>query len=165
MVGLRVIQKYEFKSAAAEPEGVQAFTVDRPKGLVRAWASGHWSMRLMRSFFSAYGAEIAAIRDTGLPLRVIADVRESAVQSEEVAQFILERVSTLYRPGDRVALIVATSMLKAQLRAVLPPGIHEYFLSGDAAEKWVMAHLQTGTPGHRYAAPIPPPVQDPARPM
>jgi hypothetical protein len=147
MVGLRVIQKYEFKSGTGEPAGVQAFTVDRHKGLIRSWASGLWSMRLMRSFFAAYEAEIAALRDAGLPLRVIGDVRDSVVQSTEVAQFILERVSALYRPGDRVALIVATSMLKAQLRAVLPAGIHEYFLSGDAAEKWAMAHYEALTSG------------------
>jgi hypothetical protein len=144
MVGVRPIRKYEFKSTGSGLDGVQVFTADIPKGLIRSWASGFWSIHVMRQFFSAYEAEISAIREAGVPLRVIADVRESAVQSAEVAQFILDRVTSIYRPGDRVALIVATSMLKAQLRRILPGGVHEYFLSGDAAEKWAMAHGETG---------------------
>lgn len=156
MVGLRPIRKYEFKSSASGLDGVQVFTADIPKGLFRSWASGFWSISVMRQFFAAYEAEISAIREAGMPLRVIADVRESAVQSAEVAQFILDRVTAIYRPGDRVALIVATSMLKAQLRRILPGGIHEYFLSGDAAEKWVMAHGETGWSASRASGSMPP---------
>lgn len=71
-------------------------------------------------------------------VRVLADLRNSPVRTQEAAERMRLGNLALYRSGDRVALIVESSLLKMQLRRTLIE-YQNIFLSPNAAETWLTA--------------------------
>lgn len=71
-------------------------------------------------------------------VRVLADLRNAPVRTQEAAERLRVGNLALYRPGDRVALIVESSLLKMQLRRTLVE-YQNIFLSPHAAETWLTA--------------------------
>lgn len=71
-------------------------------------------------------------------VRVLADLRNSPVRTQEAAERLRMGNLALYRTGDRVALIVESSLLKMQLRRTLVE-YQNIFLSPHAAETWLTA--------------------------
>lgn len=81
------------------------------------------------------------VRDTRLRfgrVRVLADLRNAPLRTQEAAERMRMGNLALYRPGDRVALIVESSLLKMQLRRTLVE-YQNIFLSPNAAETWLTA--------------------------
>lgn len=71
-------------------------------------------------------------------VRVLADLRNSPIRTQEAAERMRLGNLALYREGDRVALIVESSLLKMQLRRTLVE-YQNIFLSPHAAETWLTA--------------------------
>lgn len=71
-------------------------------------------------------------------VRVLADLRNSPIRTQEAAERMRMGNLALYRTGDRVALIVESSLLKMQLRRTLVE-YQNIFLSPNAAETWLTA--------------------------
>lgn len=71
-------------------------------------------------------------------VRVLADLRNSPIRTQEAAERLRMGNLALYRTGDRVALIVESSLLKMQLRRTLVE-YQNIFLSLNAAETWLTA--------------------------
>lgn len=71
-------------------------------------------------------------------VRVLADLRNSPIRTQEAAERMRSGNLALYRAGDRVALIVESSLLKMQLRRTLIE-YQNIFLSPHAAETWLTA--------------------------
>ncbi|WP_423602234.1 hypothetical protein [Sphingomonas sp. MS122] len=71
-------------------------------------------------------------------VRVLADLRNAPVRTQEAAERMRMGNLALYRSGDRVALIVESSLLKMQLRRTLVE-YQNIFLSPNAAETWLTA--------------------------
>lgn len=71
-------------------------------------------------------------------VRVLADLRNSPVRTQEAAERMRLGNLALYRSGDRVALIVESSLLKMQLRRTLVE-YQNIFLSPSAAQTWLTA--------------------------
>ena len=71
-------------------------------------------------------------------VRVLADLRNSPIRTQEAAERLRLGNLALYRTGDRVALIVESSLLKMQLRRTLVE-YQNIFLSPNAAETWLTA--------------------------
>lgn len=71
-------------------------------------------------------------------VRVLADLRNAPLRTQEAAERMRMGNLALYRTGDRVALIVESSLLKMQLRRTLVE-YQNIFLSPNAAETWLTA--------------------------
>ena len=71
-------------------------------------------------------------------VRVLADLRNAPIRTQEAAERMRMGNLALYRTGDRVALIVESSLLKMQLRRTLVE-YQNIFLSPNAAETWLTA--------------------------
>lgn len=81
------------------------------------------------------------VRDARLrfgKVRILADLRNSPIRTQEAAERMRTGNLALYRDGDRVALIVESSLLKMQLRRTLVE-YQNIFLSPSAAETWLTA--------------------------
>jgi hypothetical protein len=81
------------------------------------------------------------VRDARLrfgQVRVLADLRNSPIRTQEAAERMRVGNLGLYRVGDRVALIVESSLLKMQLRRTLVE-YQNIFMSPSAAETWLTA--------------------------
>ena len=67
------------------------------------------------------------------------DLRKHDTQSPSVAALIKDGVDNMYRPGDRVAMVVASTVVKMQMRRVTNPAFVEIFTAIEDAEKWMLA--------------------------
>lgn len=77
----------------------------------------------------------ARVRDGRV--RVLADLRQSPVRAQDAAERLRLGNMALYRAGDRVALLVESSLLRLQLRRNLVAEYQNIFLSQSAAEAWL----------------------------
>lgn len=73
-------------------------------------------------------------------VRVLADLRNAPIRTQEAADRMRAGNLRLYRVGDRIALIVESSLLKMQLRRTLVE-YQNIFVSPNAAETWVTADV------------------------
>lgn len=89
-------------------------------------------------YLSALGDVVRDARLRFGRVRVLADLRNSPVRTQEAAERMRLGNLALYRDGDRVALIVESSLLKMQLRRTLVE-YQNIFLSPSAAETWLTA--------------------------
>ena len=111
---------------------------DVSENIVRIKGVGFWTPDHVDEAF----AELHAIRQTRFgsgALRVFVDRRETFVQSPETAEKLRICTETFYRTGDRVAVLVDTSLNKMQLRRVLSDMTHMLFISEVAAMIWLKA--------------------------
>lgn len=71
-------------------------------------------------------------------LRAVVDLRGAPVRTQAIAERLQRSGKELYRTGDRVALVVGSSLFKMQLRRIIVPEIQEIFLDTDEAEAWLL---------------------------
>ena len=103
-------------------------------GLVRATIRGFWPMEVAVAYVDEMAGILAVARRRG-SARLIVDLTGAAIQSPEVMQKL--GVLDMYAPEDRVAVIVASSLLKTQLKRVFVKANLAVFVSEEAAETWV----------------------------
>ncbi|MBO9712788.1 hypothetical protein [Sphingomonas sp.] len=112
---------------------------DAATGVIRLTGKGAWVTETVEACFREMVALVMQRREQRRPVLVLVDLSECAVQSDEVAAKIGLGAEKVQQPGDRVAIVVRSSLVKAQLRRTLPqPG--EIFISASAAETWLMAY-------------------------
>lgn len=79
---------------------------------------------------------VRSVRQAGGQIRVIVDLRGTPAQSPET----IERIGVgarIYGEGDRIAIIVDSSLAKMQMRRVVRSAQHEIFISPKAAMTWL----------------------------
>lgn len=126
-----------------------AFEADERLAVLRVKSSGFWSVRQIATYFQNYNACVARWHERQMTVTSICDLREAAAQSQEVTDLLSRSVSGVYKPGDRVAMIVANSLVKMQMRRILDGEYHEFFLSLAAGEQWALAHKAPSGPESR----------------
>ena len=116
-----------------------SITLDRATGIVRV--SG--LILATPSDVDRYVAELdSVVREARLlsgKARVLADLRHSPVRSQDAAERLRHHNSSLYRPGERVALLVASALLALQLKRNLVADLQAVFVSEAEAEAWLLA--------------------------
>lgn len=127
------------QTTAVEPNGELTIEVDQASGLVRVTGRGFWSALHADHHFSKLDAILRGIRMAGLRVRVLVDLREAAVQPAETAERIGRATQEIYQPGDRVAIVVGSSLAKMQMRRAARIANHDFFVSPSAAEMWLHA--------------------------
>jgi hypothetical protein len=98
---------------------------------------GVWSTTFTENHFAEFERLLMQLRSTGGQVRILVDLRLAAVQSDAVNTQIATWTKRLYRRGDRVALVLASSLAKAAMRRVTMAADREFFLSEDAARLWL----------------------------
>jgi hypothetical protein len=136
MTPSKAIDTFEFRNDSG-PAGYQAFTVDWANGLIRGRGEGFWSMKQTTEHFRRWVGCVRTIQNSGLRVRIVADLRQSQTQSREVADFLGRALEGVYRREDRIAMLVSNSLVKMQMRRLLASDIREYFLSMADADAWI----------------------------
>ena len=111
-------------------------------GIIRVLAQGQWTAPQLELHFTALGGLVAERRRSGKQVLVLADVRDSLVQEGDIVERLGRATSGLYEDGDRIAVVVASSLLKMQLKRVVNVANVEFFVSMNAARTWLVAHSQ-----------------------
>lgn len=133
--------------------GIMASEVDQANGVIRATASGFWSVAQVDAHFAMLALSVRAIQQRGLAVSVIVDLRTAApAQSQEVSVRLKAGITGIYHTGDRVALVLATSLAKMQMRRIVESEFHDFFLSPVAAERWALAGKRIAPPPRALAS-------------
>jgi hypothetical protein len=120
--------------------GVITTAPDDLMGIVRVIGTGVWTPAYVDAHFVELRAHIDAIRDRGDDVLVLVDLSGSDVQPAATAERIKANTDDLYRPGDRIAVVVGSCLAKMQMRRTVNPSFNEVFVSANAALTWLMAY-------------------------
>jgi hypothetical protein len=92
----------------------------------------------VREHLRAFEAVLHESRRAPAPSRTLVDLREAPVQSPQVAALLHDAISRMYRPPERAAIVVASSLVKIQMQRGFHPDTHAIFQSLKAAELWLL---------------------------
>jgi hypothetical protein len=126
---------------------VHAVAFDGRSGIVYSRTSGFWSIDDADRYLRDLGAELdAARRRTGRALTLI-DARETQVQAPEVLARMagIEKL-ILKLPGDRVAHVAGSMLLKRQVERMLTSDRGRAFTSIEQAEAWLLSDSEKTRP-------------------
>lgn len=115
--------------------------VEPDSGLIRVLGRGFWTQAHVELHVTALRGLIARQRAAGGRVLVLVDLRETLAQDPAIIERLGQAVDGVYREGDRVAVAVASSLLKLQLKLVANVASVEFFVSLRAARTWLTAYL------------------------
>jgi hypothetical protein len=110
-------------------------------GIIAVWGWGSWTPDYTDAHFAELGRHIAEVRAAGLPVRVMVNLQKTGEQSHATIDRIRAGADAIYRPGDRIALIVGSSQMKAQMSRLLDRTKLNFFISETAAKLWLAPDL------------------------
>lgn len=105
--------------------------------MINVVGRGFWSLNYIRDHIREFEAVLLKFRDAPEPARTLVDLREAPVQSPEVAAELHRAMCRIYRPPERAAIVVASSLVKMQMARGFDPRTHSVFLSLEEAEAWL----------------------------
>lgn len=110
------------------------------QGIVRLVGHGAWSVEYMNRHFRELDPVVATARMRMRNVMVLADLRDAPIQSPDVAEMINIGTRRLYRDGDRIAIVVQSSLVKLQMKRIVDCAQVQIFISVAAACTWLMAY-------------------------
>jgi hypothetical protein len=112
-----------------------------PDRLVRMKVEGFFDRATLIQHFSDNAAFVNRWRAAGQPIRVLIDALKLQPHTPENQAIVMQSFERIYLPGDRVAIMVESSLVKMQMRRTHTYGdIIGFFVSESAALKWMLAH-------------------------
>ncbi len=127
------------KTPPGPTRDLYAITLDTRLAIIRIDDLGVQRVEDVTDYLAVLTSTVAEARRRSGKVRVLADLRRSPVRTQEAAERIRVGNQSLYRSGDRVALLVASSLLTMQLRRNLVAQYQRIFTSQQDAETWLMA--------------------------
>lgn len=125
-------------SEAMPPDGDHRVELDPRTNTVRVTAPGFWTPEQLTANMVKTERVLAAARSSGRQLRVLIDLRRSRVQSGETADRIRVNSQRMYRPEDRVVLVVGSELAKMQAKRLQAGAPNRgAFLTMPEAETWL----------------------------
>lgn len=113
---------------------------DEVKGVIRIMVEGFFDLETLDRHFAENAACVARWRHGGRPIRVLIDAANLLPHSSEGQALVQRSVQRIYVPGDRVATLVSSNLVKMQMRRALSHGdMLDFFMSAPAAMAWLMA--------------------------
>ena len=116
------------------------FNFDQDGGILEVRARGVWTPETVMRYRSDLAVEAVAARAQAGRLKLLFNAVEFSVQPQDAAEKIqlVERVAI--EPGDSVAVLLASSLLKLQARRVFEGWSNlDLFVSENAARTWLQA--------------------------
>ena len=123
-------------------EGALRLSGPDASGVIHVVGSGCWTPDTSDSHARELQVLIDGCRARGLDIRVLCDLRAMAVDCSKLIAHSRKNAARIYRPEDRIAVVVKTSLAKMQLRRGGSVGNVQMFLSIDAAETWLNAYAR-----------------------
>ncbi|WP_109809076.1 hypothetical protein [Sphingosinithalassobacter portus] len=109
-------------------------------GVLRVTGSGAWNRMQLTGHFARLHELIRPVRERGEPLLALIDMRGITEMPDEIVAVIDRETARLYQEQDRVAVMVASSLVKMQMKRAAEKAQREFFLSAKAALTWLTAY-------------------------
>ncbi|HSI18012.1 MAG TPA: hypothetical protein VK980_09595 [Sphingomonas sp.] len=116
------------------------FRYDPVAKIIRVTGVGAWTVDYVDVHFAELAVLIDRVRAQNGEVLALIDLSRAPVQSDEVAERIHSATARLYTARDRIALIVQSFLLKAQMKRATWQANTAIFVSPNAAETWLCAH-------------------------
>lgn len=117
-----------------------SFRFDAVARIIRVTGIGAWTPDYTDAHFAELADMIDRVRGQVGEVLALVDLSRAPVQSAEVAARINLATRQLYGGRDRVALVVQSFLLKAQMKRATWKSNTAIFVSAHAAETWLRAH-------------------------
>ena len=112
---------------------------DRTQGVVRMIVEGFFDVQTLHLHFVENTAFVAQWNREQRPIRVLIDAVRLLPHSVEGQAIVQNAIQRIYRPGDRVAILVASSLVKMQMRrSHTHGGIINFFVTAEKAMDWLV---------------------------
>jgi len=106
------------------------FQISESAGVISIEGRGLFTAEDVASHFRQLGTIISRHHASGQVVRALIDLKGAAIQPMGIATSIAEATNRLYsKPTDRVAILVASSLLKMQLKRIHADRPFEIFIS------------------------------------
>lgn len=113
---------------------------DGAGGIVRMMVEGFYDRETLIRHFEDSAKVVTRWRVAGRPIRVLIDALNLQPHTPENQALVKQFFQDIYRPGDRVAILVGSNLVKMQMRrAPRSDDIIDFFVSEFAALKWLLA--------------------------
>ncbi|TZG24607.1 hypothetical protein FYJ91_18460 [Sphingomonas montanisoli] len=119
------------------------YTIDEDHipGIVCMMVEGFYDAETLARHFDDNAEFVSRWRARGKPIRVLIDANNLQPHTPVNQAFVMRSFERIYRPGDRVAIMVASSLVKMQMRRTHSFGeIIQFFVSEQSATTWLMAY-------------------------
>lgn len=116
-----------------------SFEIEVRDRYLRVEGRGLWSAAFIDDHFGALQTQIEAMRAQHGRARVLVNLCTAMIQTNETADRIRHWTGLIYKQQDRVAIVLASSLLKSQMRRVAIIADRELFLSETNALGWLLA--------------------------
>jgi hypothetical protein len=130
------ISLQSWSPAVREPASLEIEVRDR---YLRVEGKGLWNAAFIDAHFGALQAQVEAMREQHGKARVLVNLCTATIQTAETAERIRHWTGLIYKERDRVAIVLASSLLKSQMRRVAIIADRELFLSETNALGWLLA--------------------------
>ncbi len=120
--------------------GNLTISADPAFGVIRVLGVGFWTPTIIGDHFDELAFVMRPYRAAGVSVRMVVDLRKSGIQSQETIVRMQAGVKSVTRPGDRMAIVVSSSLAKIQMRRMIGGEQHEFFVSPGAAQTWADAY-------------------------
>jgi hypothetical protein len=127
-------------SASTHPE--HTIEEDRLEGVILITVKGFFDLPPLRAHFAECAAVVARWRVAGRQIRVLIDAVDLKPHSPQGQACVQDAIDRIYLPGDKVAIVVGSSLVKMQMRRALSRDILNLFISKGAALTWLNAYSQ-----------------------
>jgi hypothetical protein len=115
-----------------------AIRTDTPFGVIRIDVSGFFDRSSLVDHFTELRSMVRTWRSHSRPIRALANTVDLMPHSPENHGFVVSSHEDIYRDGDKVAVLVSSSLVKMQMRrAFNNRKVMEFFMSENAALTWL----------------------------
>lgn len=118
--------------------GAFALALDGATGLITLRIKGSIDAVEGEQLAQGFSNVLAEARKRAQPLRILWDNREGMIFSSGPLEKLTTQLRHAYQPGDRTAILVSSSLMKAEARTRTNER-HAIFLSETAAMTWLNA--------------------------
>ena len=107
--------------------------------VVRIGCSGFWLHDEAKLYLGQIADEVGAARVHGKNVRALVDNRNAAVQTFGIIGEVSNMLAEVYKPADRMAILVESVLLKRQMERLPTVAITRVFVTLKEAEDWLMS--------------------------
>lgn len=125
-------------ASTTPPPGSFTIRQDEALDIVRITARGFLTPEQFDEIFAVSARMTEARHATGRPVRFLIDNRQIMIQAPDAVERLRQKAAHAHEEGDRVAIVVESTLARMQLRRVLDMRIHQLFDTEQAALLWLI---------------------------
>jgi len=121
------------------------FTFDSHAGILRLRCAGKWTLPDVERYGPEAGRQFTQARLTARRLRLLIDVTEQEILSQDVVEPLARAGMQHGRADDRVALVVTSTLMKLQMKRMIGDAPTPIYLSESEALAWLSRPDETAS--------------------